>query len=265
MKQSFILGQYIPRDSFIHRLDPRTKIISLILFVITMFVIDRLFIYSLLYGFVLGCVLLSTIPITYLIKGLKPVWWLVVITFIFHVLFQRDGEALFDVFGFIIYDQGFIQGGEIASRLLLMIVMATLLTLTTPPLAITDAMRWFLAPLTRLGLPINELAIMMAISLRLIPTMTEEMDKISKAQAARGLDYTRGRLRDRLKALLPLLIPLFISAFKRAEALAMAMEARGYQGADHRTSYRQIAFRTMDYIIVCLMTTATVSIYLMTG
>ncbi|GAA0470359.1 energy-coupling factor transporter transmembrane protein EcfT [Alkalibacillus silvisoli] len=254
MNQSLIIGQYVPGDSIIHRIDPRLKIIIIFLFVIAVFMANSFWSYMLLYFFVFISVGLSQIPSSYILKGLKPVWWIIAFTFLFHVIFNSEGEVLFDIFGFNIYDGALIQGINIASRIFLLILLATLLTLSTTPLSVTDAVESLLKPLKKLRFPVHELALMMSISLRFIPTLMQEMDKISKAQAARGLDFTQGKFKDRFKALLPLLIPLLISAFKRAEELALAMEARGYRGDEGRTKFRQLKYQKLDLVVIIIFT-----------
>ncbi|MGP4072786.1 energy-coupling factor transporter transmembrane component T family protein [Piscibacillus sp. B03] len=243
-----ILGQYMQRDSIIHKLDPRTKMLVVFMFVIIIFMADSLWGYTILTIFALLTSMLTSIPFKYLAKGLKPVWWLMGFTFLLHLIVTREGEVLFNIIGWNIHLGGVIKGLEISLRFFLLILMTTNLTLTTPPIAITDAVESLLKPLKKVKVPVHELALMMSISLRFIPTLMQEMDKISKAQAARGLDFSTGKLKDRAQAILPLFIPLFINAFRRAEDLAIAMEARGYRGGDYRTKFRELAYQRQDFL-----------------
>ncbi|RPF50018.1 energy-coupling factor transporter transmembrane component T family protein [Aquisalibacillus elongatus] len=261
---SFIIGQYVPKISWIHQLDPRTKLIIVFSYVIVIFAADS----ALGYGILLALAFLSTyliqIPFKFIAKGLKPVWWIMVFTFILHLIFTRQGDMFISVLGFGLYDGAIIKAIEISLRFFLLILMTTVLTLTTTPIAITDAVETLLGPFKKLKLPVHELAMMMSISLRFIPTLMQEMDKITKAQASRGLDFKTGTLKDRAKAVLPLFIPLFINAFRRAEDLAVAMDARGYQGAYNRTKFRELKFTGLDYIIGLFVITVF-AVFFMTG
>ncbi|MCS0543471.1 energy-coupling factor transporter transmembrane protein EcfT, partial [Aeromonas veronii] len=184
---------------------------------------------------------------------LKPILWVILFTFILHVFLTKEGDLLVD-FGWLqIYEGGVTQGIFISLRLLYLIIMTTILTLTSTPIEITDGMESLLAPFKKIGLPTHELALMMSISLRFIPTLMQETEKIMKAQAARGVEFTSGPIKDRMKAVVPLLIPLFISSFKRAEELAIAMEARGYRGGEGRTKLRVLQWRGLDTLMLVLL------------
>ncbi|HLS35572.1 MAG TPA: energy-coupling factor transporter transmembrane protein EcfT [Bacillota bacterium] len=246
---NIIIGQYIPGNSMIHRLDPRTKITIIFFFVIFVFFANNLYSYSLLTGFTLLAIIITRIPIRYIIRGLLPIWFLIVFTFLLHLLFTKDGDVLVEIFSFKIHVGGVLRGFEISLRFFLLIMMTSLLTFTTTPIEFTDAIETMLGPLKRFKFPVHELALMMSISLRFIPTLLQETDKISKAQASRGVDFRTGPIKERIKAIVPLLIPLFISAFQRAEELAMAMEARGYQGGEGRSRLRELQLKSLDYII----------------
>ncbi|ELK46814.1 energy-coupling factor transporter transmembrane protein EcfT [Halobacillus sp. ACCC02827] len=246
MSSSMIIGQYIPTDSFIHRLDPRSKIALIFFFVIVVFFANSVWSYGVLAVFAVGSALLSKVPFRYIMKGLKPVWFLIIFTFLLHLFVTRQGEVAFSVFGWNVYEEGLIQGAAISLRFFLLILVTSLLTLTTTPIEITDAIEDLLGPLKKVRFPVHELALMMSISLRFIPTLMQETEKISKAQASRGVDFRTGRFKDRVKAVVPLLVPLFVSAFKRAEELAMAMEARGYQGGEGRTKLRELRIGRID-------------------
>lgn len=248
MGNSLVIGQYVPGDSLIHRLDPRTKMIMIAIFVVVVFFANNYINYSLLVVFAFFSMSLSTVPLRYVLKGLTPVWFLIIFTFLLHLFITSEGEALFSIFGLTIYSGGIIQGIFISIRFFLLIFVTSLLTLTTTPIKITDAIESMLHPLKKIKFPVHELALMMSISLRFIPTLMQETDKISKAQAARGVDFKTGPIRERAKAIVPLLIPLFVSAFKRAEELAMAMEARGYRGGEGRTKLRELSLQKRDVI-----------------
>ncbi|WP_085504888.1 energy-coupling factor transporter transmembrane component T family protein [Thalassobacillus devorans] len=256
MGSSMIIGQYVPGNSFIHRLDPRTKITIIFFFVLIVFFANSVMSYGLLTLFAVGSAVSTRIPAPYLIKGLLPVWFLIVFTFILHLFVTKEGEVLFTIFSFDFYTGGIIQGLAISLRFFLLILVTSLLTLTTTPIEITDAIEGMLGPLKKIRFPVHELALMMSISLRFIPTLMQETEKISKAQASRGVDFRTGSFKDRIKAVVPLLVPLFVSAFKRAEELAMAMEARGYQGGEGRTKLRELRIGKLDtytYILFILL------------
>ncbi|MCJ0933170.1 energy-coupling factor transporter transmembrane protein EcfT [Virgibacillus halodenitrificans] len=252
MNNSLIIGQYVPGNSLIHRLDPRTKITVIFFFVFIVFFANNVVSYSILTLFAITCIVTSKVPIRFIAKGLTPVWFLIIFTFILHLIVTKEGTVLFEIFSFKIYSGGVIQGFAISMRFFLLILVTSLLTLTTTPIEITDAIEEMLHPLKKLKFPVHELALMMSISLRFIPTLMQETEKISKAQASRGVDFRTGPIKERIKAIVPLLIPLFISAFKRAEELAMAMEARGYQGGEGRTKLRELKIEKRDMGIFIL-------------
>lgn len=248
MSSSLIIGQYIPSDSKVHRLDPRTKIVIIFLFIVFVFFANNLLSYAWLTAFALVSVFSTKIKLRYIAKGLTPVWFLIIFTFALHLFVTREGEVLFRILNFPIYSEAIIQGSFISLRFFLLILVTSLLTLTTTPIEITDAIESLLHPFKKIKLPVHELALMMSISLRFIPTLMQETDKISKAQASRGVDFRTGPIKDRIQAVVPLLVPLFVSAFKRAEELAMAMEARGYQGGIGRTKLRELKIMKLDWI-----------------
>ena len=250
MMEKMIFGRYIPGDSVVHRLDPRSKLLFVFAFIVIVFLANNAITYALLLAFTLGVILLSRIKLYFLINGLKPVIFLMVFTFLIHILFTREGAVLVDL-GFLkIYEEGLKQGVFISVRFLVLVFMTSVLTLTTSPISITDGVETLLNPLKKVKLPVHELALMMSISLRFIPTLMDETDKIMKAQMARGSDLSAGSLKDRLKAVVPLLVPLFVSAFKRAEDLATAMEVRGYRGGEGRTRYRQLKWDLGDTLAI---------------
>ncbi|HZG72630.1 MAG TPA: energy-coupling factor transporter transmembrane protein EcfT [Chondromyces sp.] len=246
MMNKMIIGRYVPGDSFVHRLDPRSKLVFILAFVCIVFLANNAAGYGVLALFTLWIILLSRIPLRFLISGLKPILWLIVFTFILHILFTKEGELLFRLGPLSIYEEGLIQGAYISLRFLLLILVTSLLTLTTSPISITDGLESLLNPFKKFKLPVHELALMMSISLRFIPTLMDETEKIMKAQMARGTDFSSGPIKDRVKSIIPLLVPLFVSSFKRAEELAVAMEARGYRGGEGRTKYRVLHWQGKD-------------------
>ncbi|ADQ41190.1 cobalt transport protein [Caldicellulosiruptor acetigenus I77R1B] len=248
----FVIGQYIKKDSFVHRLDPRTKIIVLFFFCISIFVVNNFYGYIFLFVLILLWLLLSKVNPLILLRGTKPVFVLILITVIFN-LFMTQGKPVLKILGLVITDRGIVLSIFLIIRLLLLIFATSLLTLTTSPIEITDALEVLLKPLKKVKFPVHEISMMMSIALRFIPTIYEEADKIMKAQMSRGADFETGGLIKKAKSLLPLLIPLFISAFKRADELAIAMEARCYRGSEGRTKLKKLEFGLADYIsfVVC--------------
>lgn len=258
MLEKMIFGRYVPTNSIMHKMDPRAKLLLVFIFVCVVFLANNLWTYGLLAVFTIGVIALSNIPFRFLLGGLKPVFLIIIFTFVLHIFFTKEGELLYS-FGWLeIYKGGLIQGFYISLRFTLLILVTSLLTLTTSPIAITDGMELLLNPLKKWKAPVHELALMMSIALRFIPTLMEETDKIMKAQMARGIDFSSGPIKDRVRAVIPLLVPLFVSAFKRAEELATAMEARGYQGGEGRTKYRQLSWGAADSLLM-------VSLVILTG
>ncbi|RNB79024.1 energy-coupling factor transporter transmembrane protein EcfT [Brevibacillus fluminis] len=246
MLQNVAIGQYVPGNSTVHRLDPRSKLIFIVLFAIAVFLANSFVAYGLLVLFIIGAIWLSRISLTYIIKGLQPVWFLMLFTVIIHLLLTKGGEVYFRIGWFSIEEAGVQQAIFISLRLGLLVVISSLLTLTTAPMDLTDGLERLFAPLKKLKMPVHEVALMMSIALRFIPTLLEETDKIMKAQQSRGADFTSGSLLKRVQHMLPIVIPLFISSFRRAEELALAMEARGYRGGTGRTRLRQLSFTGKD-------------------
>ncbi|MFS0865659.1 energy-coupling factor transporter transmembrane component T family protein [Fredinandcohnia sp. 179-A 10B2 NHS] len=262
---NIIIGRYIPGKSLIHQMDPRAKLLLIFFYVFIVFLANTFLTYALLGIYTFTVVLLTKVHIRYIISGLKPILWVIIFTFFLHIFLTKEGLLLFEV-GFLeVYEGGLKQGVFISLRLLYLIIMTTILTLTSTPIEITDGMESLLAPFKKLGLPTHELALMMSISLRFIPTLMQETEKIMKAQAARGVEFTSGPIKDRMKAVVPLLIPLFISAFKRAEELAIAMEARGYRGGEGRTKLRKLEWRLLDTLMLLLLLLAAVILFLLRG
>ncbi|MDE5415791.1 energy-coupling factor transporter transmembrane component T family protein [Alkalihalobacterium chitinilyticum] len=253
MFQHILIGQYVEAKSILHRLDPRAKLLAVFLLVIIVFFANSWESYAVVVSFCLAAILISKVPIRFIYKGLKPIFLLVLITLIIHLLLNKEGPLVFQWGPIKIYESGITQGVFISIRLLILVIFTSLLTLTTKPMDLTDGLESILSPFKRFGLPAHELALMMSISLRFIPTLLQETEKIAKAQMARGVDFTSGPLKERMKAFIPLLIPLFISSFKRAEDLALAMEARGYRGGEGRTKLRQLYWSLHDTSMVVLI------------
>lgn len=246
MIKDITIGQYIPGESFIHKLDPRTKILITFLFIISLFIVDKFVGYIFVVAFLALVVYVAKVSPRYLYKGLKPVFLLIALTAILNIFMLREGRLLFQL-GFIkIYESGIKTALFMAIRLILLIMGTSVLTLTTSPIELTDGIERLLRPI---GKEIaHELAMMMTIALRFIPTLIDETDKIMKAQKARGADFESGGLVKKAKNLIPLLVPLFISSFRRADELAMAMEARCYRGGAGRTRMKVLKFTSKDFI-----------------
>lgn len=258
MLNNLIIGRYVPKDSFVHRMDPRAKLILVFLFVFIVFLANNTWAYLILGLYVLFVTTLTKIPITFILKGLKPIIWIILFTMVFHIFLTKGGELLFQVGPLSIYEEGIRQAIFISLRFLYLITITTILTLTTTPIEVTDGMETLFGPLKKWKVPVHELSLMMSISLRFIPTLLQETDKIMKAQSARGVDFSSGPIKDRVKALVPLLVPLFISSFKRAEELAIAMEARGYQGGEGRTKYRLLHWGGKDTVMLIGLVVLTI-------
>lgn len=254
MPGGMIIGQYYPAESPIHSMDPRAKIFISLVFMIVLFLgnnFQAFLIMGLFTGFV---ILLSKVPVNLLIRGLRPILYIMIFTMGLH-LFLTPGSEIFHVGPIRATWQGLMQGVFIAVRLVILILFTSLLTLTTSPIELTDGLEDLLKPFKRLGVPAHELAMMMTIALRFIPTLLEEAERIMKAQIARGADFESGNLMKRAKSLVPLLVPLFVSAFRRADELAMAMEARCYKGGEGRTRMRILKFRSLDLIALSMVVT----------
>lgn len=261
MGNGLIIGQYVPGNSIPHRLDPRAKITIIFFFVVAVFFANNVWSYGVLTLFAIVSMILTRIRIGYIMKGLLPIWFLIIFTFLLHVFITKEGAVLVDVFGLKIHIGGIVKGLAISLRFFLLILVTSLLTLTTTPIEITDAIEYMFHPLKKIKFPVHELALMMSISLRFIPTLMQETDKISKAQASRGVDFRTGPIKERVKAVVPLLIPLFVSAFKRAEELAMAMEARGYNGDQGRTKLRELKITSLDVLAYILLAAVIATLF----
>ena len=248
MLKNITLGQYYPVDSLVHRLDPRMKIILTILMIVAVFMVHSLFGYLVILGFVYLCARLSNVPFKMLLKGLKALRLILVLTFVLNLFFTTDGTPLIDWGWLKITSGGLLHAVHYSLRLCFLVIGTSLLTLTTSPIALSDGIELLLKPLKVIHFPAHELAMMMSIALRFIPTLMDEADKIMKAQMARGADFESGNLLARAKAMIPLLVPLFVSAFRRAGDLAMAMESRCYHGGEGRTRLRVLKITRNDWI-----------------
>lgn len=247
MMNNITIGQYIPGDSILHRSDPRTKILLSVLFMVVIFMVNTFWTFALITAFTILCVVISGVPLKYTLRGLKPLLLIIVFTAVINI-FTTSGKPVYDVFPLrYVTWEGLILAAKLATRLALIIISGSLLTFTTTPILLTDGIEKLLQPFKRIGVPAHELAMMMSIALRFIPTLLEETDKIMKAQAARGADFDSGNLVQRAKSFVPVLVPLFVSAFRRADELATAMEARCYRGGTGRTRMRQLAFTGVDF------------------
>ncbi len=249
MLKDITLGQYYPASSKIHQLDPRVKLLFTFVFMATIFMVNKFYPFVFIILFVGFLAKLSTIPIKYLLKGIKPLMAILIITFLINAMLT-PGQIIFDS-GFWLFRltvEGLQLGAFMVLRLILLVVGTSLLTLTTTPIALTDGIEKLLSPMRKIGVPAHEIAMMMTIALRFIPTLLDETDKIMKAQMARGADFESKNIVERAKSLIPLLVPLFISAFRRADDLAMAMESRCYRGGEGRTRMNELVLTKSDWI-----------------
>jgi len=240
------LGQYYPGNSFIHRLDPRTKILSTLLLIIAVFLANTAVGYAALCAMVLFIILISGLPFMLVLKSVKPLLFIIVLTLVLHAVMGQGEHVLYQWKFIRVTEEGLRLGVQMAMRLILLLMISSILTFTTSPIVLTDGIEALLRPFRVIGVPAHELAMMMTIALRFIPTLMEETDRIIKAQTARGADFSGGNLLVRAKNMLPILVPLFISAFRRADDLAVAMEARCYRGGEGRTRMHQLAYRSGD-------------------
>lgn len=250
---NIMLGAYYPGDSLIHRLDPRIKIVLTIVFMVLIFMVKSFLGYLYVAVFMLGISLISGVPIKMFVKSLKPLLFLIVFTFVLNLFFIKGDEVLIQWKFIKIYKYGLEFSVFMALRLVFMVTSASVMTFTTTPVLLSAGIEKLMAPLKLVRFPVHEMAMMMTIALRFIPTLIEETDKIKKAQMARGANFETGGLKQKATAMVPLLIPLFISAFRRADELAMAMEARCYHGDDGRTSYRVLKLKVLDYMAAFVM------------
>lgn len=256
------LGQYFPGNSPIHRLDPRTKLLGMLGYIVVIFLVKKITVFLLPALFVALVTYLARVPLSYLVRSLKPIRFLLVLMFIINLFMVKTGDLIWEWRFIEITEGGVYQAVYITLRLVLLLAGTSLMTLTTTPIALTDALEKLLAPLGKLGFPSHELAMMMTIALRFIPTLIEEADKIMKAQMARGADFESGNVFRRAKSMIPVLVPLFVSAFRRADELAMAMESRCYHGGEGRTRMRVLHFAWRDAVAAAVFLAMTGAIIL---
>lgn len=260
MLRDITLGQYYRTDSCIHRLDPRVKLVGTLLFIISLFIVDNFIGYAVAGLFLLLVIRLSKVPFRFMVRGMKAILFLLIIAVVFN-LFLTPGEPVLSVWKIQITREGIYLAAFMAIRLVFLIMGSSVMTLTTTPNQLTDGLEKLLNPLKKVKVPVHEISMMMSIALRFIPILLEETDKIMKAQIARGADFESGNLIKKAKSLVPLLVPLFISAFRRANDLAIAMEARCYRGGEHRTKMKPLIYQKTDrlayvalwgYLVVCI-------------
>ncbi len=258
MMNKLIFGRYIPGDSFIHKLDPRTKLLGSFYFIGIIFLANNWQSYLFLAAFTLVATALSKISFTFFWKGVRPLLWLILFTVALQMFFTSGGIVYWHWGILRLTEFGVRNGIFIFCRFVLIIFMSTLLTLSTPPLELSDALEYVLRPLKAVKFPVHEISLMLSIALRFVPTLMDETEKIMNAQRARGVDFGEGNLIQKMQAIVPLLIPLFVSSFNRAEDLATAMEARGYQGGEGRTKYRILHWQRRDSAVVVVFALLTV-------
>ena len=248
MLKDITLGQYFPGDTIIHRLDPRTKLIWVVIFIAALFTARDYVSYALMIAVTVGRVAVSGVRPRNLLRGMKPLIFIICFTGILNLFYPRGGTTLFEWWIFTVTTAGIKRAVLMVIRIMMLICGTLLLTYTTSPMALTDGFEILFGPLKKIRVPIHEMSMMMSMALRFIPTLIEETDKIMSAQRARGADFDTGRLLERAKAMLPLLVPLFVSAFRRADELAVAMESRCYHGGEGRTRMKQLRLVRRDYL-----------------
>ena len=246
MLKDITLGQYFPGNSVIHRLDPRTKLILLVVYIVALFLAKSWITYGILFLVLAAVIKASTIPVKSIVKGMKPLVMILVFTGVLNLFFTQEGPVLVDFWIITITLGGLTRAIFMMARIMMLITCTFLLTYTTSPISLTDGLEVLMNPLKKIKVPVHELSMMMCIALRFIPTLIEETDKIMCAQKARGADFENGSIVDRAKALIPILVPLFIGAFRRADELATAMECRCYQGGEGRTKMKLLRYRRND-------------------
>ncbi|MBO7185023.1 MAG: energy-coupling factor transporter transmembrane protein EcfT [Oscillospiraceae bacterium] len=247
MLKDITLGQYFPGNSVVHRLDPRTKLVMLVVYIVALFVAVNWISYGVMFAFLATCIAISKIPVKSIVRGMKPLMFILLFTAVLNIFFTEGETVLVSFWAVEITLEGLIRAFFMMIRILMLITGTFLLTYTTSPIALTDGLEALLNPLKKIKLPVHELSMMTCIALRFIPTLIEETDKIMSAQKARGADFENGKLMERVKALVPILVPLFISAFRRADELATAMECRCYHGGEGRTKMKLLRYNRNDY------------------
>lgn len=250
---NMILGRYIPGNSIIHQLDPRGKLLSMFLFIFLLFWANNIQTNVLLFAFVFGLMYVTRISVAFYVKGLKSMIFIIAFTTLFQLFATSQGTVLYYWWFFRVTDQGLMQAGIIFCRFLLIIFYSTVLTVTTTPLSLADAVEKILTPFKIIKVPAHEIGLMLSMSLRFVPTLVDDTNRIMNAQRARGVDFGEGNLLKKIRSFIPILIPLFASSFKRADALAIAMEARGYRGGEGRTRYRNLQWKIKDTLAIVVI------------
>ncbi|MGO2300017.1 energy-coupling factor transporter transmembrane component T family protein [Paucilactobacillus nenjiangensis] len=258
-----IFGRYVPIDSVIHRLDPRSKLVLSLYFIVLVFFANNWQSYAFLAATTLATILLTKVQLKFFWEGIRPLIFIIILTVLLQIVFSAGGTVYWHWGIFSITSMGLVNGVYVFMRFFLIICMSTVLTLTTPPLLIADAVESLMKPLLKIKVPVYEIALMLSIALRFIPTLMDETQKIMNAQRARGVNFSSGSLIKRVKSIVPILIPLFISAFNRAEDLATAMESRGYRGGNHRSKFRILKWRGADTIACVGMAAITAGLFLL--
>ncbi len=259
--KSLTLGHYLPGSSLLHRLDPRVKLLSLLILITALFLVKTFFGFFLLALFIMVIFAVSRLPWRYFLRGLRPVLYIIIFTLALHFLFTKGGVVYWRLGPLTVEEAGVFMGTFMTLRLVLLVVTTLLVTLTTSPIAFADGIEFMLRPFRRIGIPAHEIAMMMTIALRFIPTLMEESDKIRKAQMARGADFETGNIFKRARSMVPLLVPLFVSAFRRADDLAVAMEARCYRGGENRTRMRELHTGPLDYYGLATVTAIVLAVF----
>jgi ABC-type cobalt transport system, permease component CbiQ and related transporters len=246
--KNITLGRYLPLDTIIHTIDPRAKILALLVILVTVFFDSGFLGYGIIGVFCVSVVLMAKLTITYILKSLRPMMFMLIMLLVLNILIIKQGEILFTIGSFRVYENAVFQTIYVVVRLVLIISITTILTATTKPLDLTLGIESLLTPFKKIGFPAHEVAMVISIALRFIPTLMEETERIMKAQASRGVDFKEGRLKEKITAIISLIVPLFISAFQRAEDLADAMESRSYNPEAKRTRYKQLSWSLLDTI-----------------
>ena len=244
------LGRYIPLDSFFHKLDPRSKIIGMFAILIAVFIPSGWIGYAIIAAVIISCIFIAKLQIDFVIKAMKPMLMMMEFLFVINVLVIKTGEPLITIGKFTVYLDAITQSAYIVVRLILMIMITTLLTATTKPMDMTLGIEDLLMPLEKLKVPTHDIAMMISLALRFIPTLIDEADRILKAQASRGVDFENGKLGEKITAIVSLIVPMFVSCFQRADDLADAMEARGYVVGAKRVRYKTLKFHAGDYVVI---------------
>ncbi|WP_179395821.1 energy-coupling factor transporter transmembrane component T family protein [Lacticaseibacillus absianus] len=255
-----LLGRYLPGDSWLHRLDPRTKLMASFYYIAIIFLANNWQSYLMMFAATMVMIAASKLNLGFFLRGVRPMIWLILFTVALQIFFTKGGPVYWSWGWLAVTQFGLTNGAFIFLRFVLIIFVSTLLTLTTPPLALADAVESLLRPLRKIGVPVTELALVLQIALRFVPTLMDQTTKIMNAQRARGVDFGTGNLFQQMKAVVPLLIPLFVDSFGIAEDLATAMDARGYQGGDNRTKYRILQYHPRDGYAGLAMVVLTVAL-----